>query len=118
MHRRLVVLALAVVAAVGCSSGTDLITATAEEIEGTGVNITGRIDITADRWVEIAEIACDAGAWDWEVAADVFQREIGELHPNATPGSGPQAVWLLTATACHDSIPADAIEQGPPPFEG
>ncbi len=85
-----------------------------EDVQRLGANSTGRDDISQDLWVEIATRACNDGAWDWDVAAQISDEMIGDVHPNAPEQAGPQAVWLLLTVACHDLIPDDAIERGPP----
>jgi hypothetical protein len=84
------------------------------EIAATGINITGRSDITEEQWMAIATRACNEEGWDWDVAARIAGEMIGEPHPNADPGSGATAVWLIVAAGCHELIPTDAIELGPP----
>jgi hypothetical protein len=54
-----------------------------------GANTTGRDDISQEEWVSIANRACSEGAWDWDVAAQIADEMIGEVHPNAPEGSGP-----------------------------
>ena len=107
--------ALVVVSGCGGSSGAQYeITLTAAEVRNLGVNMTGRMDISESDWVEIATRACNEGAWDWDVAKRIFDEGIGELPPSAGMG-GAQAVWLLLTGTCHELIPQDAIDRGPPP---
>jgi hypothetical protein len=84
------------------------------EIASTGINITGRSDITEEQWMAIATQACNEGGWNWDVAGLIADESIGEPHPDADPESAATAVWLITAAGCHELIPDDAIELGPP----
>ncbi|NOY54817.1 MAG: hypothetical protein GXP34_02405 [Actinobacteria bacterium] len=82
---------------------------TAHQLMLTGVNNTG-ITAPTDVWVQVAQRGCVNGAWDWTVAKEVGDDAtdiVGEPLP-------ADLVWILTVTACHDLVPAAAIEQGPP----
>lgn len=83
-------------------------------IEVLGINSTGRTDISQAQWVEIATRACDEGAWDHAVAEQIAGELIGELAPGMPENGGATTVWLMLPLACHDRIPVEAIERGPP----
>jgi len=84
------------------------------DITAMGVGITGRTDITEEGWLDIATRACNEGAWDWDVANRIAEEAIGDPHPDADPQSGATAVWLILTVACHELIPSEAVELGPP----
>lgn len=86
----------------------------ASEVKNLGVNTTGRTDISAYDWMNIANRACNEGAWDWDVAKQIFVEDIGAMADGSSRG-GAQAVWLLLTGTCHELIPEDAIDRGPPP---
>lgn len=87
---------------------------TAAEVEGLGMGVTGRTDISAFEWMNIATRACNEGAWDWDVARQIFDEDIGRLGPNARAAEA-QSVWLLVAGVCPELVPDEAIDSGPPP---
>ena len=122
---RAMIVAVALLMAAGCAAGADngpgaeddtyvVPASMSADIAANGINTTGRSDITGEQWMAIATRACNEGGWDWDVAARIADEMIGEPHPNADPGSGARAVWLITAAGCQELIPTDAIELGPP----
>ncbi len=114
---RLTSLLAAMILVSGCGGAAEAryeITLSAAEVKHLGVNMTGRTDISDSDWMEIAARACTEGAWDWDVAERIFDEELGELAPNTEMG-GAQSVWLLLTGTCHELIPQDAIDRGPPP---
>ena len=87
----------------------------AAEIKDQGVAVTGRTDISAFEWVNVATRACNEGAWDWDVAKQIFDEEIGSM-ANGSATGGAQSIWLLLTGTCRELIPQEAIDQGPPPL--
>ena len=122
---RAMIVAVALVMVTGCGTDGDngptaedeayLVPATmSADIATNGINTTGRSDIAEEQWMAIATRGCNEEGWDWDVAARIADEMIGDPHPNADPGSGARAVWLITAAGCQELIPTDAIELGPP----
>lgn len=80
----------------------------------TGVNISGRFELPEAVFLEAAARACSEGGWDWEIARGIAA-DLLEPVPREQGAKGAAAVWLMAATACHDLIPQDALDLGPPP---
>ncbi|MCP4966762.1 MAG: hypothetical protein GY926_16235 [bacterium] len=110
---RFVILVM-LVALTGCGSADARyeIALSSSEIARHGANMTGRIDISETEWVRIATRGCNEGAWDWDVAEQIYEEELGD-QPDPL---GPQSIWLLLTATCHELIPQDAIDRGPPGF--
>jgi hypothetical protein len=114
---KLAVLVIAAVLLTGCAGAFQpeyQINLTAVEVKDQGVAMTGRSDISAFEWMNIATRACNEGAWDWDVAKQVFVEDIVAMADGTSRG-GAQAVWLLLTGTCRELIPEDAIDRGPPP---
>ena len=117
MNRRMhvaLVLASAMVATSCTSSTYDIPADKLASAVATGMNMTGRADITEGQWMAIAARACNEGGWDWEGASRIADEMIGEV---LGPDSGAAVVWLMAAAACHELIPEDALLRGPPGLE-
>lgn len=115
---KLVVLFLAAVLLTACEGAFEPqyeVNLTAAEVKRQGIAMTGRTDISAFEWMNIATRACNDGAWDWDVAKQIFVEDIGAMADGTSEG-GAQAVWLLLTGTCHELIPQDAIDRGPPPL--
>jgi hypothetical protein len=80
----------------------------------TGVNTSGRSELPKAVFLEAAARACSEGGWDWEIARRIAA-DLLEPVPREQGAKGAAAVWLMAAAACHDLIPQDALEIGPPP---
>ena len=80
----------------------------------TGVNMSGRFDLPEAVFLEAAERACSEGGWDWDVARAIAA-DMLEPVAREQGAKGAAAVWQMAATACHDQIPQDALDLGPPP---
>ena len=80
----------------------------------TGVNTSGRSDLSESVFLEAAGRACSEGGWDWEIAR-IVAADLLEPVPREQGANGAAAVWLMAATACHDLIPQNALDLGPPP---
>lgn len=80
----------------------------------TGVNVSGRFELPEAVFLEAATRACSEGGWDWEIARGIAA-DLLEPVPREQGAKGAAAVWLMAATACHDLIPQDALDLGPPP---
>ncbi len=68
-----------------------------------GVNQTGRMDLTAEDWVRIAERACYEGAWDESVQQSIVNDEgLDSLVP---PRDAKLTVFQAAVTACRERFP-------------
>ena len=110
----LVVAAIVLSACEGTFQPEYQINLSAAQVKDQGVNMTGRTDISAFEWMNIATRACNEGAWDWDVAKQIFDEDIAAM-ADGTARGGAQAVWLLLTGTCYDLIPDEAIDRGPPP---
>jgi len=91
------------------SSAVTVDAETAQQLMLTGVNMTG-ITAPTEVWVQVAQRGCINGAWDWTVAKEVGDAAT-DIVGKPLPGD---LVWVLTVMACHDLVPATAIQRGPP----
>lgn len=106
-RRRLVVVVAIVVLAVLSLAGAAWVM---ESVVLTGVNQTGRTDLSPKDWMDIARRGCSEGAWDWDVSQEISDEVLGSNVPE-----GAATVWLVTVQLCHDDVPEDALLRGPPP---
>jgi len=81
-----------------------------ESVVLTGVNQTGRTDLSHEDWMDVARRGCSEGAWDWDVSQEISDEVLGSNVPE-----GAATVWLVTVQLCHDDVPEDALLRGPPP---
>lgn len=92
-----------VVAAACTGGGLDLSDEQIQEIVVNGVNQTGRVDLTEDDWVRIAERACAEGAWDEGVQQAIVDDE--DLDRRVPPRDAKLTVFLTAVTACREQFP-------------
>lgn len=115
---KLLVLLVAALLVTGCGDAFQPeyeINLSAAEIKDQGVAVTGRSDISTFEWVNVATRACNEGAWDWDVAKQIFDEDIRAM-ADGTARGGAQSVWLLLTGTCRELIPQEAIDRGPPPL--
>lgn len=81
-----------------------------ESVVLTGVNQTGRTDLSPEEWTDVARRGCSEGAWDWDVSQEISDEVLGLNVPE-----GALTVWLITVQLCRDDVPEGALLRGPPP---
>lgn len=82
-----------------------------------GINGVGTLDAPEESWIELAELGCQEGAWDWGIARARGGLFLAQYDTDgATEGAAmAQTVWLMTILGCRDLFPQGAIDRGPPP---
>lgn len=78
------------------------------------VNNNGWTDVSPEVWGDLAVEACDRGAWDHDVNADLASEFLSDngWTERAEADQLPGIIWLNLNIACHDLIPDAAT---PPP---
>ncbi len=115
MRRTTAGLALLLVVAAGCTDAPRVLSSDqVEAIYLNAVNQNGWTDVDPPTWAALATEACNIGAWDPEVNAELAGRFLQDLGMVERPNADqvPGIIWMNLHAACHELVPESA---NPPP---
>lgn len=90
--------------------------ASARLLAAIAVNQVGLDGVAPKTWVDLADLGCETGGWDHDVAARLAAEFLTsqQLDGRVEPVAMSQVVWQLTVAWCRELAPPDALRAGPP----